>query len=627
MDAMIEALSSAKSAEDVETAISATLDLNCSGDRSTFDAMKDNLKNVLEKVAEDPVLATTAKLRRRIKRFQQSLDAEPEAPVVEAKAKFSYPEPVVVLHLSPQESVAALVACRSYHDLSREMNNLYIPSPEEGGVKAESFSAYRIPMKDILKAHVAKDGMTNKLLRRRVTRLIFQLSTDSEQAEEVASVKAKALMAATRNLTAKKEKAPFVARENKIVSPLSNPLSTPAVIPVLSKFESAKIITECISGIRSAKSPDDIERVISALPAGGFGDSETLRDLLTTVMGNIELVPNAKVRRRVKRLIDTLQESSVSASAEAADTVFKKEHDNTTAASSSSGRNDIRNEAARTKGVQGTQAYQLQQKEKAPPLRIPSVTPFVPVPPPAPEVRVITGSFSDTLLLLDSADNNTLIEEAIADLSVDSVGSEEDREAVRSKLEIFFKNEALMNNSKLRRRVKRLIEVLAPPGSLAEALDIAIAASEEQKEPVKKEKKEKKEVVKKEKVIKEKKEDLRNPPPGPSLDSVINIAFTMRSSDELSSALGEVTAEHGDCGSRRTLKRVLDRVLKDDSQLSGQMTAQTRRKFRKYSDMMAPRPQPARTAPVATATAGDGVAGVAGAVIKCEQSDVAMTFL
>ena len=97
----------------------------------------------------------------------------------------------------------------------------------------------------------------------------------------------------------------------------------------------------------------------------------------------------------------------------------------------------------------------------------------------------------------------------------------------------------------------------------------------------------KKEKVKKEKV---KKEDLCNPPAGNPLGDLILLASAAKTSEELSAVFLTVTAESGNCATRRTLKRMLERVLKDDSQLSRDMTAQMRRKFRRTADMMSPRP-------------------------------------
>jgi hypothetical protein len=188
------------------------------------------------------------------------------------------------------------------------MNCLCLPSDEQGGINGKYFSEYRNPMKEVLKGLVAQAGMTNIVLRRRITRLIFVLSNDAEKKEEVAAVKAKAVIAATRNLTPKgpkKERVPF---DNKI-EPIAPPVE---VVHVMSKFEAAKHIADCISGIRSAKTPGDVEKTISALPASGFGDSVCLRELLEGILDNTELVNNSKVRRRVKRLIETLSSSSSS---------------------------------------------------------------------------------------------------------------------------------------------------------------------------------------------------------------------------------------------------------------------------------------------------------------------------
>ena len=586
MEALIAALSTAKSADDIETALSSSNvnDTDFTQGSGSSTTVKDDLKAVLEKVLENEAILTTAKLRRRVKRFQQSLDAVQAAPeILEIK---QYAAVEVKQHSCPEESIAALTTCRSYFDLAREMNNLCLPGDQEGGVNSKVFSEYRLPMKDVLKRLVDTKGMTNKLLRRRVNRLIFVLSTEEEQADELAAVKAKAAMAAVRNLTAKKVR-PAFAECKKEISEHPTSLTaatsvTPVTAPVLSKFEAARYIADCISGIRSAKDPADVERVINALPSGGFGDSETLRDLLNSIIENPELVNNAKLRRRVKRLVDTLLGSNATAVAEEVSVPVAPVIDSDSYVPSSSSKYDKKIvEVSRQ-----TTAPQW-EKEKAIPLHIPStdsaiVTPIVPPP------RVITGSFAGSLKLLEVAASTAQVEEAISDLCAESEGDDEIREAVRVRLEQLFADDSVVNNSKLRRRVKRLIDILAPLSVVEEAVPevknahTTALSSSSIITDVKKAKRKKKVHVKK--------EDVKNPPCGPSLDGIIAEASSARTSDALTSVLSGVTGESGSCATRRTLKRILERVIKDDSGLSGQMTAQNRRKLRRVADILSPRP-------------------------------------
>jgi hypothetical protein len=583
MEALIAALNSAKSADEIETALSSTNvnDSEFAQDSEDSTTVKDDLKAVLERVLENEAILTTAKLRRRVKRFQQSLDVVQAAP--EVVEPTHYPAVEIKQHSSPEESIAALTTCSSYFDLAREMNNLCLPGDQEGGVNSEIFSKYRIPMKDILKRLVDTKGMTNKPLRRRVNRLIFVLSTEAEQAEELAAVKAKAAMAAVRNLTAKKVRPAFTENKKESLEHSSSlpaaSSETPVAAPVLSKFEAARYIADCISGIRSAKVPADVEKVINALPSGGFGDSETLRDLLNSIIENAELVNNAKLRRRVKRLIDTLMSSNVTATVEVEAVVpVVAEIDSNAYVPSSSSKYDKKVlEASRQT------AAPKWEKEKALPLHIPSTDSAVVVPV-APPVRVITGSFTGSLKLLEVAASTAQVEEAISDLCAESEGDDVVRDAVRVRLELLFADESVVNNSKLRRRVKRLIDILAPPSVLEEPAPEVndVHAAPSAAATAKKAKRKKKAATKK--------EDLKNPPSGPSLDGIIAEASSARTSDALTSALSAVTGESGSCATRRTLKRILERVMKDDSCLSGQMTAQNRRKLRRVADILSPRP-------------------------------------
>lgn len=567
METFIDALNAAKTGEDIETAISSSSAAKFSSDLD--EASKITVIAALEKVIDKQTITTTAKLRRRIKRFQQSLDND-AAPETELTATDT-PRPAEVRrHLSPDDSIAALVACRSYHDLTREMNNLCLPGDEEGGIKSESFAKYRCPMKCTLQRLLSTEGMTNKALRRRVSRLIFVLSTDVEQAQEIAAAKAKAAMATIRNLTAKKIRPLVPDNQNNVTSSSSSSsVTSPTLLPVLSKFEAAKYIADCISGIRSAKTPSDVERAISALPSSGFGHSETLRDLLNSTLENEDLVNNAKLRRRVKRLVETLTASGSTVKPEPAE-LTKENIDSTTLPRS------FKEVDAFVKSA---------QKEKPPPLRIPSTAAAATVTVPPPE-RVITGSYPASLELLSSASSSSSVEAAISDLCAESEGDEESRGAVRERLQALFKDEIIVNNSKLRRRIKRLLEMLAPAPITSTPLEDASTQSYPSLPPPDKIS------IKKEKKVHVKKEDLKNPPSGPSLELAIAQAVSAKSSEDLSFAMSEVNELSGTCSSRRTLKRILERAMKSESDLSASMTAQTRRKLRHVADFLSPRPPP-----------------------------------
>lgn len=275
MDELIKAITCAKTGDEIEVAISSSSVLDLFECFEKDKTSKQTLQNTLEKIFDNDKIETTAKLRRRIKRFQQSLDVVTTRASIQqnidtrntpTNPTFTRAPVIVVQHLTPGDSITALSSCNSYFDLEREMNNLYLPTEEQGGLKGTFFAEFRVPMKEILQQLVVKDRMTNKLLRRRVTRLIFNLSTDAEQAQEVAAVKAKAAMASVRNLTAKRpsalKKTDRSDYESNQTSHTSNTQAPVAIIPTLSKFEQAKCIADCISGIRSATKPSDVERVI-----------------------------------------------------------------------------------------------------------------------------------------------------------------------------------------------------------------------------------------------------------------------------------------------------------------------------------------------------------------------------
>lgn len=354
----------------------------------------------------------------------------------------------------------------------------------------------------------------------------------------------------------------------------------------------------------------------SALPSSGFGDSELLRGLLNDILDNEELVNNAKLRRRVKRLIETLQASSATAVSAVIGNIDGNINSNTD--NNDENKTMIKEVPVTTHPIvtsSSSSSSALKTKKLKPPvskviaavienkklisLKIPLVIPStlpIPIPPVSTvPVRIITGSFNVSLNKLLVCNNATEVEEALADLSIESEGSEGEKLKLRFKLLELFKNEDLINNSKLRRRVKRLIDVLEPLDSNSSS------SNAENRNDVKPNNDTNSDNANDEHVIKEKKKrikkkkvkiDTKNPPAGPPLEDLISQINSIKSGAVLCEMLEteKVDKDSGSCVSRRTLKRSLERVMKEDSGV-GDMTDNTRRKIRRIADMLAPQPR------------------------------------
>jgi len=267
----------------------------------------------------------------------------------------------------------------------------------------------------------------------------------------------------------------------------------------------------------------------------------SVRSKLATVSEDATLVNNAKLRRRVKRLLETFDEAP-----------------------------------------QPEQPPRVEPPSKV--ARREVAAAVVAEPAAAQRTNTVpTGSFPRSLALLDAATEAAEVEQALNDLSVDSEGTDGEKIAFRRRLHAMLESggssssssSSLISNAKVRRRAKRLLEMLEakfPP------------SADQEEKPAKLKK------VKQPKYAPD--ADPNNPPAGPPLEAAIENAKAViektKGVEDLNAILHDVMADSGNCGSRRSLKRLLERIV-GTTTLSSAMSAHTRRRVDDVMNLLAPK--------------------------------------
>ena len=576
---MLAALRLATTCDEMEAAISMHTDAS---------RLEEDVIVEINSICEKITFETTSKFRRRIKRFQEA--------IVEAKTKQESKGTQevkttknVMVFVPIAESIVRLRNCKTWYDVETAMNTLAVPTVEDGDVQ-------KTELKEALKEVMNHGNLaTSKPLRRRISRLIFVLSNPEEKDEEkraaklrvqenIARVGSQPPTRSTRSDTRSNE---LMSTGNRSGSSSSSSAQhqhsvlEPIVLPLID-INAALMV--CLSSLQQATKTADIDTAIALLPP-------TIADLVVHVESNLKksfvdkltalhedskLVSNAKLRRRIKRLMEMLltlpaaqqrQEvyvSSVPVPVPAMD-----------------------------KTKQLSVAKITAPKKKRPLEPEEDVTSSRP----AVSETGAAGSFVTSLAALNAASTPAEFESCLNDLTMESEGTDDERIVFRDRLYAVLEKDScseqqqdsnLIGNAKVRRKAKRLMDMLearyptTKPPTKEEVIN----------KPVKEKKK------------KVPKVDLGNPPPGPPLDNAIQHVADMQAglvtAEDLvgeTAVLMAVDENSGNNRSRRSLKRALERVLADDV-LSSAMQPRTRRKLSDIVVILTPKSNPLDTATV-----------------------------
>jgi hypothetical protein len=284
--------------------------------------------------------ALNAKTRRRVKRIVSRLnEAYPGLDLTTPVVEDTTPAPAAKAFgdLDARTAAAHFTAARSASEVENILNCLVSPNAD-----SKTDTDWQ-GLKEMLFKLLANRYITNKNIRRRISRLIYVIASENDlqrlnefkkESQEV-TAKATASAAITRSArlqqqaalqadsrqavattsTANKNAAKATQPATKASAPAEPAVTVPLVV---------KSIADCLTELSSAVNTTDVDAAISNVSASSQGTPAARAELKSTLEKLSEdatLVSNTKIKRKVQRLIKTLEgvtEEAVVASAPAA---------------------------------------------------------------------------------------------------------------------------------------------------------------------------------------------------------------------------------------------------------------------------------------------------------------------
>ena len=301
MDALYSSLSGAQTSEEVENAVK-QISVEQLAALSNEDASA--LLDLGKTINENEEIVNNAQIRRRMKRFitmiesrsevaekvQNIQKAEKEAAFAAASTlgqgsyvnsnKFAPIVPVVQMGM--EEATAAFNQATTSADIEAILNGLQMPAKSECGHSAE-FEKHRESLhKAILQLIESGGQMITSRVKRRATRLEYILLSDKDRAIRIANKPP--------------PQAPPVKRQRE----------PELVLPP------ARDLDESLSGLGKAATPEDVDVAIADVNgrSSGMEDEEKRANYvkkIEEILANEELINNAKIRRKVKRVLEAVQ--------------------------------------------------------------------------------------------------------------------------------------------------------------------------------------------------------------------------------------------------------------------------------------------------------------------------------
>lgn len=173
----------------------------------------------------------------------------------------------------------------SVSEVEIALNSIKIPEKDETGQHSAQFLSIRQPLKDQLESLLKKEGVTNKVLRRRISRFLHILTDGKSDGTTVSNGDGKQASGTSSTPTA------------------PTAVSTPKI--ELSHF---------VSVLTSVTTPEELDKSLSGFSVESVSVSDThiprVIQQLEELSNNEQLVKNAKIRRKVNRTIEQLKNLS-----------------------------------------------------------------------------------------------------------------------------------------------------------------------------------------------------------------------------------------------------------------------------------------------------------------------------
>eukprot|EP00598_Pedospumella_elongata_P007605 CAMPEP_0184971248 /NCGR_PEP_ID=MMETSP1098-20130426/3505_1 /TAXON_ID=89044 /ORGANISM="Spumella elongata, Strain CCAP 955/1" /LENGTH=666 /DNA_ID=CAMNT_0027493337 /DNA_START=74 /DNA_END=2074 /DNA_ORIENTATION=+ len=269
---------------------------------------EDNVKEAkylawqLNNIVADAALDTNAKTRRRIKRIMQRL-GEAHVGVNFEEEYVEEPEPVEVVEKFDVVTAAQkLKEANTVSSIEHVLNGLVNPGPDSK--TDEGWTALKTVLYQVLDDRT----LTNKNIRRRISRLIFVLANESDL-EKLNALKQSVVPPPVKKVVP--VGAPIVRSKLDPRPAAPTPIAAVAVVPEPPKVVVVlKSFSQCLEELRAATSTAEVDAAIAAVSANSAGDAavkQQVREKLESLALDDTLVSNTKIKRKVQRLIATLE--------------------------------------------------------------------------------------------------------------------------------------------------------------------------------------------------------------------------------------------------------------------------------------------------------------------------------
>eukprot|EP01041_Mallomonas_annulata_P011425 gene11425-23897_t len=310
---ILENLRLATTADSLEKIVSTISDISrTSHDDITDPEKRLALRNELDSISANAALVNNAKLRRRIKRLVQFFDEYVEGQVTSYNNDIAptTTTPTTTNNFISNTSIQKILHFNTVDELINALEHSMNNSDMESilnGVQIPSTDDFKKLLLTQLNDTLIKKIFLNKLLRRRINRLIFSLSSESERKIlQKKSIKPPTT-ASSKNASTASNKS-FLPHPLAInASAITSSVSAPVPVPFLEDI--SKPLQQAYDELSKATTPAEVEVAISSVSVASLGAAKLRSDfvsLLTSIQSNESLVNNAKLRRKTKRLLESL---------------------------------------------------------------------------------------------------------------------------------------------------------------------------------------------------------------------------------------------------------------------------------------------------------------------------------
>ncbi len=260
-----------------------------------------NGDKVLQNLLDNDKIVTNAKIKRRLKRFIETIEGKLAENATTTSSSSS-------THFSGTGTLDEITQTISASYNSKEIeyciNSIRINEVMQN-------EGDKLKLKNVLQDLIQyKEQYTNKLLRKRIAKLVYSLSSKDDQTKIKMEKKSKQeTVTATSKVTGSKRK----------LDSASIPIPAPAKPVKHIEVDSSVTFTsfvELVKLLESAKDSTDIEnslKNVSVIASGGQDDYRSQQQIIELFRSSSSCIAsiamNSKLRRKVDRLVEALQEN------------------------------------------------------------------------------------------------------------------------------------------------------------------------------------------------------------------------------------------------------------------------------------------------------------------------------